>query len=84
MDVSSMEGFERSTSHTAPATWQDPSLLFPTRIAAIYIWVVITLLVWGAVVAIGPQDSTDLTLPYWVKEILPCGIAKHIRVNERR
>ncbi|KAH0443604.1 hypothetical protein CcaCcLH18_00917 [Colletotrichum camelliae] len=50
--------------------------------AIVYCWSILTAIIWGFLVAIGPQDESDIRLPYWFKEFLPYGLAKHIKERD--
>ncbi|KAF3807709.1 hypothetical protein GCG54_00007442 [Colletotrichum gloeosporioides] len=47
-------------------------------LVSVYWWFIITAIIWGFLVSIGPQDESDIRLPYWFKEFLPYALAKHI------
>ncbi|KAF4870190.1 hypothetical protein CGCSCA1_v010597 [Colletotrichum siamense] len=49
------------------------------QLVVVYCWLIFTAIIWGFLVSIGPQDESDIRLPYWFKEFLPHALAKHIK-----
>lgn len=50
-----------------------------TRICWSLVWMWSCCVVWGWIVAIGPQDEEDIKVPLWMEDFLPHGIAKLIK-----
>lgn len=48
-------------------------------LVGLYWWIIVTAIIWGFLVSIGPQDESDIGLPYWFKEFLPYALAKDIK-----
>lgn len=48
-------------------------------LVGVYWWIIVTAIIWGFLVSIGPQDESDIGLPYWFREFLPYALAKDIK-----
>ncbi|KAK2741681.1 hypothetical protein CKAH01_07022 [Colletotrichum kahawae] len=60
----------------------NPGTSIITQMAIVYCWSILTAIIWGFLVAIGSQDKSDIRLPYWFKEFLLYGLAKHIKERD--